>query len=97
MDLYLARHAETFGNTGADDSVEPVLTERGREQARLLAERLAALSFDAVFCSPLLRAVQTLSAEGRSVTAQHTVPDKLRYRRLARLDGDEVKILEELA
>ena len=45
----------------------------------------------------LLRAVQTLSADGRSVTAQHTVPDKLRYRRLARLDGDEVKILEELA
>lgn len=62
MDLYLVRHAETFGNTGADDSVEPVLTERGREQARLLAERLAALSFDAIFCSPLLRAVQTAQA-----------------------------------
>ena len=42
----------------------------------------------------LLRAVQALSADGRSVTAQHTVPEKLRCRRLARLDGDEVKILE---
>jgi broad specificity phosphatase PhoE len=59
MDLYLVRHAETFGNTGADDSADPVLTERGYEQARLLAERLASLPFDAVFCSPLLRAVET--------------------------------------
>ena len=45
----------------------------------------------------LLRAVQTLSADGGSVSAQHTVPEKLRYRRLARLDGDEVKVLEALA
>ena len=59
MDLYLVRHAETFGNTGADDSADPVLTPRGQEQARLLAERLASFAFDAVFCSPLLRAVQT--------------------------------------
>ena len=45
----------------------------------------------------LLRAAEALSADGRSVTAQHTVPEKLRYRRLARLDGDEVKILEDMA
>ena len=42
----------------------------------------------------LLRAVQALSADGRSVAAQHTVPEKLRCRRLARLDGDEVKVIE---
>ena len=59
MDLYLVRHAETYGNTGADDSADPVLTERGRKQAKLLAARLAELPFDAVFCSPLLRAVTT--------------------------------------
>ncbi len=45
----------------------------------------------------LLRAVQTLSADGESVSAQHTVPDKLRYRRLARLDGEEVTILADLS
>ncbi len=43
----------------------------------------------------LLRAVQTLSANGESVTAQHTVPEKLRYRRLARLEGNEVRIIED--
>lgn len=45
----------------------------------------------------LLRAVRALSADGRSVTAQHTVPEKLRFRRLVRLDGDEVKIIEQNA
>ena len=45
----------------------------------------------------LLRAVRALSADGSSVTAQHTVPEKLRFRRLVRLDGDEVKIIEQNA
>ena len=62
MDLYLVRHAETFGNTGADASDDPVLTARGHEQAQLLADRLAAVPLDAVFCSPLVRAVQTAQA-----------------------------------
>lgn len=72
MELYLVRHAETFGNTGADTSDEPVLTPRGHEQARLLAGRLAStIEPDAVFCSPLLRAVETaqiiLSAQSRAI------------------------------
>ncbi len=62
MDLYLVRHAESFGNTGADDSPDPMLTPRGHEQARLLADRLAAAPLDAIFCSPLQRAVQTAQA-----------------------------------
>ena len=74
MDLYIVRHAETYGNTGADDSADPVLTQRGHEQARLLAERLADLRFDAVYCSPLLRAVETaqaiLSRQNRTLPVQ---------------------------
>ncbi len=45
----------------------------------------------------LLRAVQALSADGRSVSAQPAAPEKLRYRRLARLDGEEVTILADNA
>ena len=75
MDLYLVRHAETFGNTGADDSAEPVLTERGHAQAALLAERLAAVPFDAVFSSPLLRAVET--AQSILSRQQGTAPVEL--------------------
>ena len=42
----------------------------------------------------LLKAAQTLTRGGGSVTAQRCVPEKLRYRQLAKLTGDEVTILE---
>ena len=42
----------------------------------------------------LLRAVQTLSDGGQSVSAQRAVPEKLRFRRLCALVGDEVKDIE---
>ena len=45
----------------------------------------------------LLRAVEKLSAGGESVSAQQTAPEGLRWRRLARLDGEEVTILEDMA
>ncbi|WP_420114277.1 histidine phosphatase family protein [Pseudactinotalea sp.] len=49
--LYLARHGEAdpFGD----------ITETGRQQARLLGERLATTPFDAVWHSPLPRAAAT--------------------------------------
>ena len=43
----------------------------------------------------LLRAVEALSADGKSVTAQRTTPAKLRWRRLVRLNGEEVTVLEQ--
>jgi len=49
--LYLARHGEA-----TDDGR---LTESGREQARLLGERLAGVPFAAVHHSPVPRAAQT--------------------------------------
>ena len=45
---------------------------------------------DGTPAAALLRAVKKLSAGGESVSAQKRVPEKLRYRRLARLSGDEV-------
>ncbi len=82
MDLYIVRHAETFGNTGADDSAEPVLTQRGHAQAALLSERLAAVPFDAVFCSPLLRAVETaqiILSRQRSAVPVELLPELMEY------------------
>ncbi len=56
--LYLARHgsADPFGE----------LTDAGRRQAKLLGERLAAIPVDAIWHSPLARAVATAQ-----VLAQH--------------------------
>ncbi|HWE25216.1 MAG TPA: histidine phosphatase family protein [Myxococcales bacterium] len=61
MLLYLARHAQTASS--AVDSFngrgELPLTERGREQARKLGERLSGVRFAAVFRSPLGRTKDT--------------------------------------
>ena len=61
MRLYLVRHAKAA--PGDPDELRS-LTPEGREQARLLAERLAAERPDAVVTSPLLRARETAAALG---------------------------------
>lgn len=62
MFLYIARHGESNGNTGADNTVDPLLTPRGEAQARSLGERLSKLGFDGIFASTLTRAIQTAAA-----------------------------------
>ena len=61
MLLYLARHAQTASS--AVDSFngrgELPLTERGREQARKLGERLSIVRFAAILRSPLGRTKET--------------------------------------
>lgn len=58
--LYLTRH-------GAADALGS-LTEQGRQQARLLGERLAALPIEAIWHSPLQRAADS-AAETAAVVA----------------------------
>ena len=65
-EVYLARHGETIWSlagrhTGLTDLP---LTERGEANARALGRRLAGLSFDRVFVSPLLRARRTCELAG---------------------------------
>lgn len=61
--LYLTRH-------GAADALGS-LTDQGREQARLLGARLAGLPIDALWHSPLPRAVDS-AAETAAVVADRT-------------------------
>lgn len=62
MELYAARHGETISNYekrligGGGDSP---LTEKGIEQAKALGKSLENIVFDAVYTSPLNRAVHT--------------------------------------
>jgi len=72
--LYLARHGEAT----------EALTPAGREQARLLAKRVASLPLDGVFHSPVQRAAETaalVSAElpDVPVTVSPLVGDYLPY------------------
>src|SRR5688572_19979829 len=70
--LYFLRHGQTTwnadGNRYAGASDVP-LTELGIRQAKVGAERIRDLEFDAVFCSGLSRALETakLALDGRDV------------------------------
>ena len=64
MKLYVARHGETEWNRlnkvcGRTDSP---LTDKGLQQAQLLAERLDSCSIDVIIASPLSRAQETARA-----------------------------------
>src|SRR5947209_3404662 len=62
-ELLLVRHADAMPE--ADEIIpsgiydDLPLSRQGREQARLLAERLRALSFQALYSSPLRRCLET--------------------------------------
>ncbi len=58
----------------------------------------AVLLYDAsTSVSALSKAVRALAEKGVSVSAQKTIPEKLRYRRLMRMNGTEAEILENNA
>ena len=74
MRLFLVRHAQAA--PGVPDDLR-ALTLEGREQARTLAERLAAEHRDAVLSSPLHRARETAEAIARASGAPLLIDDAL--------------------
>jgi len=71
--LYLVRHGETVWNSEVriQGHRDIPLSELGRRQARLLAQRLAAVALDAAYASDLQRAAQTAAVilAGRGLAA----------------------------
>jgi probable phosphoglycerate mutase len=60
--LYLVRHGETEYNRKSimqGGGIDTRLNQTGREQAEILANRLADISFDVIYSSPLQRAQET--------------------------------------
>lgn len=60
--LYLVRHGQSVANVTWEFSykrVDPPLTDLGVEQARITAEYFRSVQVDAIYTSPMLRAVQT--------------------------------------
>ncbi len=60
-EIYIVRHGETESNTRASciGHKDVMLNENGRKQVAELVRRLADVEFDAVYVSPLTRAVDT--------------------------------------
>lgn len=59
MELLLIRHALPVRREGADGPADPELSEQGHAQAKLLAGYLAGEELDAIYASPLRRAMET--------------------------------------
>lgn len=55
-EVWLVRHGDCYDGIMGED---PPLSPQGREQARRLAERLSRVHHDAVYSSPLRRALET--------------------------------------
>lgn len=93
IEIVLVRHAEPDWEPGGRAVDHPVLTDRGRRQADCLADALADEHFDAIYASPLPRAVETGEAALKRMDREAEVQHWLEELRLPPLEGktsDEV-------
>ena len=79
MKLYVARHGETEWNAlnkicGRTDIP---LTERGLEQAKLLAANMADKQLDVIIASPMIRAQQTAAAVSEAIDVPVLTDERL--------------------
>ena len=77
--FYFARHGETVWNAERRlcGRTDVPLSDAGRRQAHLLAERLRPISFEALYTSPLQRARETAGVVGTAVVHVPTVDSRL--------------------
>lgn len=92
------RHGESVGNAEArwQGQSDYVLTEKGRMQARLLAERwkLEGVKFDSIISSPLVRARETAEIIAAALKVSVELDPVLMERNIGEMEGltmDEVR------
>ncbi len=93
--LYLIRHAQGEENVDPSAGGDAGLTEVGREQARRLAARLARQGLDAVYSSPLRRALETAEAVAQAAGLDVRVIDDLRE--LGLREGEDASAYNSVA
>ena len=86
---YLVRHGETDWNRERrfQGQADPPLNDAGREQAQAVAERLAGVSFAAVYASDLSRVTQTAAAFMRGREPRVTELQDLREKHFGEWEG----------
>jgi len=88
MAILLIRHGETEGNrTRVIQRPEIPLSDRGRQQAGRLAERLRTSPIDEIWASPLARARMTAETISRAIGGDVKEHDELEERNLGDLRG----------
>jgi broad specificity phosphatase PhoE len=96
VEVWLIRHADAYAGLEAlsDGRVDPPLSSLGREQARLLAGRLAPIRFDAVWASDLRRSRETAEEIIRGRALSVAVDSRLREVR-THWDEGRIELLDE--
>jgi broad specificity phosphatase PhoE len=90
MKLVFVRHGESEANLLNEFSnrgFKHPLTEKGRQQARELAQKLAPMGVDRIFSSPLMRAVQTSEILADAFRISFETTDALREYDCGILEG----------
>ena len=89
MRLLLIRHGESSANAEGriQGHLDIPLSDAGRRQSQALAERLAALSIDALYTSPLKRAGQTAAPLAAKLALPPLPRDGLMERDVGALEG----------
>ncbi len=87
MELVLIRHGQPHWEPGGLAVDEPELTPLGRVQAERAAEALAGERFDAIYVSPLRRAVETMAPIAERLGLEPRVESWLAELRLPTLQG----------
>ena len=75
--LHIARHGEPAWHVDGKAVDDPGLTDRGMREVEALADRLSAAQFDAVYVSPLRRALKTAEPVAETLGLKPQVCDWL--------------------
>lgn len=88
MHLYVVRHGETWANAEQRylGSLDPGLTERGRQQAHALADHLPG-NLDVLVVSPRLRALETAGILNEGLTLSPRIMECFRERDVGVFEG----------
>jgi broad specificity phosphatase PhoE len=80
MWLYCVRHGESVHNAEGriQGQLDVPLSDFGRRQGEAIAEALAALPIDAIYASPLLRALETAQIVARRLNLPIRIDDRLK-------------------
>src|SRR5512141_193497 len=86
LDIFLTRHGTTSaGEAVLGGQIDISLSDEGRREAALLAERLEGTAFDRIISSPMTRAMETaeIVARGRPIE----IDERLRELDYGRWEG----------
>lgn len=86
MDIYLIRHGQKTDDT--KNHAHLGLTEKGYRQAGLTGRRLKGFGIEAVFCSGMLRAVQTADSINKYLNVPVTYDPRLSEIDMGECSGD---------